>query len=215
MQLMGVFVKMKRFVCFFLILPLIFSAYMTSNAQEDVDSAVPFGLVQFSSIESSSLSFFVSAGGQANIQYSVFLKNNAGPVIVKTYIEKKSLGLFWSRVETGTKDDEWTDRFNKRYFVGSHTLQLSGSGTYRATIEIFVGSDILKKHTEFKYDVNGLKGDADANGRITAADARLVLRFAAKIQKYSQSQEKISDMNDDGRITSADARLILRISALL
>ncbi len=206
---------MKRFVWLFLILTLIFSVCVTANAQENIDSFVPFGLVRFSSIESSSLSFSVSAGGQANIQYSVFLKSNAEPVIVKTYIEKKVLGLFWSRVETGTKDNEWTDRFSKKFFVGSHTLQLTESGTYRAIIEIYVGSDILKKHAEFKYDVNGLKGDVNADGQITAADARLVLRFAAKLQKYTQSQAKISDVNDDGRITSADARLILRISALL
>jgi len=206
---------MKKNVSLSLCVCMLFTFCFYSNAQENSDSAVPLGIVRFSSIESSSLSFSVSADGQANIQYSVFLKSNAGPVIVKTYIEKKSLGLFWIRVDTGTKDNEWTDRFNKKFFVGSHTLQLTESGTYRATIEVYVGSDIMKKHTEFKYDANGLKGDVDSNGRITAADARLVLRFAAKLQKYTQTQAKISDMNDDGRITSADARLILRISAQL
>lgn len=206
---------MKRFVCLFLILTLIFSACVTANAQENLDSFVPFGVVQFSNIESSSLSFFVSDNGQANIQYSVSVKSGVGQVIVKTYIEKRFLGIFWSRVNIGTKDNEWTDKFNKRFFVGSHTAQLSESGTYRAAIEILVGSDILKKYAEFQYDVNGLNGDVNADGRITAADARLVLRFAAKLQKYTQLQEKKSDMNDDGRITSADARLILRISALL
>ncbi len=206
---------MKKLIslCFCICMLLVFC--FQSNAQEYSDTAVPFGLVQFSSIESSALSFFVSPDGQANIQYSVFLKNDAGSVVVKTYIEKKSLGFFWNKVDTGTTNNEWTDKFNKRYFVNSHTLQLSESGTYRATIEIYVGSDIMKKHAEFKYDADRLRGDADSNGRITAADARLVLRFAAKLQKYTQSQAEISDMNDDRRITSADARLILRISAQL
>lgn len=206
---------MKKFISVNLCICMLFVFCLQCNAQEGIDSAVPFGLVQFSNIESSSLSFFVSDSGQANIQYSVSVKSDVGQVIVKTYIEKRYLGIFWSRVNTGTKDNEWTDKFNKRYFVGSHAFQLSESGTYRATIEIFVGSDILKKYAEFQYDVNGLKGDVNADGRITAADARLVLRFAAKLEKYTQSQAKISDMNDDGRITSADARLILRMSAQL
>ena len=206
---------MKKIVSLFLILILIFSTCVMVNAQENTESFVPAGIVRFSSIESSTLSFSVSVDGSANIQYSVFLKSDAEPVVVKTYIEKKVLGFFWNRVETGTKDNEWTDKFNKKFYVGSHTAKLTESGTYRATLEIYVGGDILKKYTEFKYDTDRLKGDMDANGRITAADARLVLRFAAKLQKYTQAQAKISDMNDDGRITSADARLILRISAQL
>lgn len=204
---------MKKIVSLFLILILIFSTCVMVNAQENTESFVPAGIVRFSSIESSTLSFSVSVDGSANIQYSVFLKSDAEPVVVKTYIEKKVLGFFWNRVETGTKDNEWTDKFNKKFYVGSHTVKLTESGTYRATLEIYVGGDILKKYAEFKYDADRLKGDMDANGRITAADARLVLRFAAKLQNYTQLQKEMADMNNDGRITSADARLILRISA--
>lgn len=206
---------MKRFSAIFICIVMLFASGFCANAEDDTASLTPLALVQFSSIESSALSFFVSDGGKATVQYSVFLKNDAGPVVVKTYIEKKNTGLFWSRVENGMKNNEWTDRYEKKYFVGTHTLKLSESGTYRAMIEIYVGSDVLKKYTEFQYDVNGLRGDVDSDGRITASDARLALRFSAKLQQSTQSQKKNADMNDDGRITAADARLILRMAARL
>ncbi len=58
-----------------------------------------------------------------------------------------------------------------------------------------------------------LKGDFDMNGRITAMDARSILRVGAKIDECTADQLTISDMNNDGRITAMDARTVLRISA--
>ena len=58
-------------------------------------------------------------------------------------------------------------------------------------------------------------GDTDGNGKIQAIDARLTLRFAAMIQKYTAEQFDRSDVNRDGRITAADARTILRCAAKL
>lgn len=60
-----------------------------------------------------------------------------------------------------------------------------------------------------------LKGDFDMNGRITASDARAVLRAGARIDNISEDGILICDMDDNGRITAADARLILRIAASL
>lgn len=61
-------------------------------------------------------------------------------------------------------------------------------------------------------------GDINADGRITAADARLILRLAAKIEQgeqFSENQLKAADFNEDGKITAADARYTLRASAKL
>ena len=60
-----------------------------------------------------------------------------------------------------------------------------------------------------------VSGDVDGNGKITAADARLVLRFAASLDVPDESQKKVSDINSDGKITAADARKVLRIAASL
>ena len=57
-------------------------------------------------------------------------------------------------------------------------------------------------------------GDLDRNNEITAADARLALRIAAKLDTVTDSKMfTIADVNVDGSITAADARKILRVAA--
>lgn len=60
---------------------------------------------------------------------------------------------------------------------------------------------------------NDVMGDADLNGYITAADARLALRYSSKLEAFSDRQLRLSDVNYDGKVNSADARLILRVAA--
>lgn len=60
-----------------------------------------------------------------------------------------------------------------------------------------------------------LKGDADLNGKITAADARLILRIAAKLVSVDSYRLTYADYNGDGNVTSQDARFVLRLSANL
>ncbi|MBE6717523.1 MAG: CHAP domain-containing protein [Ruminococcaceae bacterium] len=61
---------------------------------------------------------------------------------------------------------------------------------------------------------NGLieKGDVDCDGTVSAGDARLALRNAVSLEKFTALQKKIADMDSDGDITAADARLILKTS---
>lgn len=54
-----------------------------------------------------------------------------------------------------------------------------------------------------------LPGDADGDGKITSADARLILRAATGLEKVDES---VADVNGDGKITAEDARLTLRRS---
>lgn len=59
-------------------------------------------------------------------------------------------------------------------------------------------------------------GDADDNGRLTAADARLILRIAARLETVKDNAMfKRCDVDFDGKITAKDARLVLRASAEL
>ena len=74
-----------------------------------------------------------------------------------------------------------------------------------------------KKETRSVEKLSYIVGDINGDGKITAADARLVLRISAKIEKaedYNLPLEAF-DMNKDGNLTAADARLILRKSAKL
>ena len=56
-------------------------------------------------------------------------------------------------------------------------------------------------------------GDADGDGRITAADARAVLRRAARVITFTAAQDARADVDRDGKITANDARILLRVAA--
>ena len=56
-------------------------------------------------------------------------------------------------------------------------------------------------------------GDVNADGEVTAADARLALRISANLERANSNILKRADMDSDKKITAADARAILRKSA--
>lgn len=58
-------------------------------------------------------------------------------------------------------------------------------------------------------------GDVDGDGVITAADARQILRRAAKLIKFTMEQDARADVDSDGKVTAADARIVLRVAAQL
>ncbi len=60
-----------------------------------------------------------------------------------------------------------------------------------------------------------LKGDVNADGSITASDARAVLRISAKLENPEDIKKSAADINSDGKITSSEARAVLRFSARL
>ena len=59
------------------------------------------------------------------------------------------------------------------------------------------------------YKAPEIRGDTDGDGKITAADARLVLRAAVGLEELTPEK---ADMNGDGKINAEDARIILRKS---
>ena len=62
-------------------------------------------------------------------------------------------------------------------------------------------------------DADIMLGDVNKDGKITAADARLALRYSAKLETPNEYQFVAANYNKDDKITAADARLILRKSA--
>ena len=60
-----------------------------------------------------------------------------------------------------------------------------------------------------------LKGDVNSDGRITASDARTILRIAARLETPGEAVRASADINSDGKTTSAEARSVLRFSARL
>lgn len=60
-----------------------------------------------------------------------------------------------------------------------------------------------------------LLGDIDLDNSVTAADARLALRYAVKLESLSNLQKLAANVDKDLAITAADARLILRAAVKL
>lgn len=58
-------------------------------------------------------------------------------------------------------------------------------------------------------------GDINGDNKITAADARNVLRASVGLEDFTVAQILAADVNNDNRITAADARTILRASVEL
>ncbi len=56
-------------------------------------------------------------------------------------------------------------------------------------------------------------GDLDSDGKVTAADARLILRAAAKIETLTGAYYTAADVNLDGNVNASDARKTLRVAA--
>jgi len=77
----------------------------------------------------------INDSGNMTISYRVYgYSSTTSKIVINTYIEKKVLGLFWSRVDIGETDDEWVDTINKSTYIGSRSYQLSSTGTYRVNV---------------------------------------------------------------------------------
>ena len=57
-----------------------------------------------------------------------------------------------------------------------------------------------------------LLGDINLDGKITASDARLALRYSVKLDTLTNEQKVAANVNRDKTINAADARTILRAS---
>lgn len=76
--------------------------------------------------------------------------------VITTYIEKKILGIFWSRVDIGQTNDEWVDTIYNYKYSGSHSVQLPSTGTYRVNVEYVIygsggSADTITRQIEKNY----------------------------------------------------------------
>ena len=75
---------------------------------------------------------------------------------VETYIQKRSLGFIWTKVDNGEPDKTWVDTSTDQAGFFVHTLQLESTGTYRAVFKfIFSGTgaedDVIEDRVERTY----------------------------------------------------------------
>lgn len=80
--------------------------------------------------------FVISNSGLATISvgYTGYNGVTSGAVI-KSYVQKKTFGLLWKRIDNGQPNKEWIDTATGSIYSKSHTLQLTSKGTYRLVVE--------------------------------------------------------------------------------
>ncbi len=83
------------------------------------------------------------------------------------------------------------------------------------------GEKIEKVFNGMKFTFNSneytfiLKGDTSPDGKITAKDARTILRIAARLDSPDDVTKEAADVDSDGKATSKEARSVLRFAAKL
>ena len=83
------------------------------------------------------------------------------------------------------------------------------------------GEKIERVFNGMKFTFNGdeytfiFKGDTSPDGKITAKDARTILRIAARLDSPDDVTKEAADVDSDGKATSKEARSVLRFAARL
>ena len=84
----------------------------------------------FNNVSTVTANVSINNSGKMTISYKyIGSASVTTKAVIITYIEKKTLGLFWTRVDIGTTNDEWVDTKYESTYVGSRTHQLSSTGT--------------------------------------------------------------------------------------
>ena len=86
----------------------------------------------YNNTESATISMSINDSGTMTISYRVTgYPSKTTKIMINSYIEKRTLGIFWSRVDNGETNEEWVDIINDYRYTGSRTFKLSSTGTYR------------------------------------------------------------------------------------
>ena len=133
---------MKKRIMPFLLLVLILGTLISTAMASDYEI-----MPCYNNTMGTSTNFVISSTGEAEISitYDAY-QDYFTSATITSYIEKRTLGLFWTRVDIGQPNNEWVDTSTRYYNAFGHTIQLPSTGTYRATVV---------------YEINGTGGAAD------------------------------------------------------
>ena len=93
-----------------------------------------------------------------------------------------------------------------------YTVDEQGDTSTTGTKKITITYKTFESYFLIEVIANGKLGDANCDGKITAADARIVLRYSAGLISWAEGID-YCDVTGDGDVRANDARLILRYAA--
>lgn len=86
---------------------------------------------------------YVSSSGVLSIT-NYYTVSGAGftSAKIETYVEKRVMGIFWSKVNNGQPNNTWVATSTATVYMKNYTLQLNSTGTFRVTAKYtFYGSN--------------------------------------------------------------------------
>lgn len=138
--------KMKKVLSIVLAILTVFSIVSITAAAVDVEP-------RWNNTATANSSIYINSSGMASVSFNC--SGYAGTttnIKAETKVERK-WGIFWLDVDGG----EWVDTVNDNYLAVTHYLQLSKTGTYRATTNFTVSgtggsADKIECRSEYVYE---------------------------------------------------------------
>ena len=142
---------MKRFLICLLCMLMLFS-YVTIPAAAADDGIMPC----YNNVISTRTQFNISDSGVATVTVSYTgVPGVTTGATITTKIQKRSLGLIWTKVDIGTTNNEWVDSTRVESYSTFHSVTLPDTGTYRVVVE---------------YEITGTGGATDVIEDIQTAE---------------------------------------------
>ena len=138
-----------------LTLILISSSLHLTVAAEETSSVIQ---PRLSNIYTCSVDFAITPSGFASVYFDYYGDPDVfESATAEIYLEKRFLGIFWSRVDIGVTDNVWVDVLYENDGYVDHTIQLEKTGTYRAKFKLtFTGTntadDVLEEVVQATYE---------------------------------------------------------------
>ncbi len=90
---------------------------------------------RYNNVLNANVSTTVNDSGKMTINYYYSgISGTTSQAVITTYIEKQFLFIFWTRVDIGNTNNEWSQTVNNYKYSGSRTFSLPSTGTYRTTV---------------------------------------------------------------------------------
>ena len=90
---------------------------------------------RYNNVQKADVTTTINNSGTLSINYNYTgISGTTTKAVITTYIEKQFLFIFWTRVDIGTTNNEWTQTVNNYRYTGTRTYKLPSTGTYRTTV---------------------------------------------------------------------------------
>lgn len=85
------------------------------------------------------ISCSINSSGSMAVNMDVIGKKGITTKIsTELYVEKKVLGIFWTKIDIDSPNNIWTDTVNSYMYSRVFSKQLAANGTYRVTVKFTI-----------------------------------------------------------------------------